>query len=296
MRIRVRTQTDPFLADAAPRSLYLSVAGLELHALEWGAPGARPVMMWHGLARNCRDFDPLARALSSEYRVIAVDQIGRGLSQWSPDPDTDYCLARYAGIAAAIADALGLGRFHWLGTSMGGALGICAASSALKGRIASLLVNDIGPTLPAPAKERIRTYVGAPPAFASMSALEAYLREAYRPFGHHSDAQWRHLAETSMRRLADGRVTTHYDPKIIRQFDVHPADYEQWPAYDALDLPVMVLHGIESDLLLPEIAAEMARRGPRAEIVEIQGAGHAPGLNTREQAAIVREFLNRTSL
>ena len=286
----------PEFMPAASRSLYLRCAGFEIHAVEWGDAAAPPVMMWHGLARNSRDFDWVARALASDFRIIAVDQIGRGLSEWSRDPDADYCLARYAGIAEALADGLGLQRFYWVGTSMGGALGIHAASGRLKGRIASLLVNDIGPTLPAPAVERIRSYVGKPPVFAGVSGLEAFMREAYRPFGPHSDAQWRHMAETLMRRLPDGQVTTHYDPKIVRQFDVHPADYEQWAAYDALDLPVMVLHGIESDLLLPGIAAEMARRGPRAEIVEIAGCGHAPGLNTAEQWKIVRRFIEKTSL
>lgn len=292
----MRSDPDLFLPSSAPRSLYLSCAGFEVHAFEWGAPTAPPVLMWHGLARNAHDFDALASAVSANYRVIAVDQIGRGLSEWSADPDADYCLARYGEVAHSLADALGLQRFHWVGTSMGGALGIHVASGRLKGRIASLLINDIGPTLPAPAVQRIRTYVGAPPVFARVSGLEAFMREAYRPFGAHSDAQWRQMAENLMRRLPDGQVTTHYDPKITRQFEVHPQDYEQWTAYDSLALPVMVLHGLESDLLLPEIAADMARRGPRAEVVEIAGCGHAPGLNTLPQCAIVRKFIEKTGL
>ena len=281
---------------AEPRALYLRCAGFEVHALEWGRADAPPVLMWHGLARNAHDFDVLARLLADEYRIIAVDQIGRGFSEWSCTPDADYCLARYVEIAEALADGLGLKRFHWVGTSMGGATGIRAASGRLKGRIASLLINDIGPTLPAPAVARIRAYVGKPPVFDGITGLETFMREAYRPFGPHSDAQWRAMAENLMRRLPDGRVTTHYDPAIVRQFEAHPVDYEQWEAYDSIAAPVMVLHGIESDLLLPDIAVAMAQRGPRAEIVEIAGCGHAPGLNTVPQSEIVRKFIEKTSL
>lgn len=292
--MRLGSGSDLFPPDAAPRSHYVRCEGFEVHALEWGKADLPPVMMWHGLARNARDFDILARTLAADYRVIAVDQIGRGLSSWSADPDADYGFARYGAIAEALADGLGLARFHWVGTSMGGALGIHVASARLRGRIAALLINDIGPTLPKPAVDRIRAYVGTPPVFDGISGLEAFMREAYRPFGPHSDAQWRAMAENLMRRLPDGRITTHYDPKIVRQFEVHPQDYEQWDAYDSLDLPVTVLHGIESDLLLPDIADEMARRGPRAQIIRIEGCGHAPGLNTLAQCALVRDFIDKT--
>jgi pimeloyl-ACP methyl ester carboxylesterase len=274
-----------------PRSDYRQINGLDVHVLEWGAADAPPVFLWHGLARTGRDFDPLAAALADRWRLICPDTPGRGLSQWSADPDRDYCMARYAALAAGLADALGLRHFAWVGTSMGGALGIAAAAGPLAGRITRLLLNDIGPGLPRPAFERIRGYIGQPPDFSTISEFESYLRQIYAPFGAHTDAQWRHMAETSARRLPDGRITTHYDPAIVRQMIVHPDDFEQWPAYDALRLPCLVLRGEVSDLLSPEMAAAMAARGPRARVVEVAGCGHAPALNTAAQIALVREFL-----
>jgi pimeloyl-ACP methyl ester carboxylesterase len=274
------------------QSFYTVCHGREIHYTEWGRPGAPPVLLWHGLARTGRDFDELAAALADRYQVFCPDQIGRGLSEWSPDPDQEYCLDFYAGIARAFADALGLDRLRWVGTSMGGALGIRAAATGLRGRIVSLVVNDIGPTLPAAAAERIRTYVGAPPEFARVSELEAYLRQIYAPFGPLTDAQWRRMAETSARRRQNGQVTTHYDPAIVRQLFVHPRDYEQWEHWDSLALPVLVLRGADSDLLLPEVAAAMTHRGPCARLVEFAGCGHAPALNVAAQIETVARFLD----
>jgi pimeloyl-ACP methyl ester carboxylesterase len=268
-------------------------AGFEIHAVQWGEDHLPPLLMMHGLARTGRDFDPIAAALSDRFRVICPDQIGRGFSQWSNDPDADYRFARYEQLAAALADTLQLERFLWLGTSMGGALGLHAAAGALRGRITAMVVNDIGPELPEAAVTRIRTYAGTPPVFPTMGAYEGFVRTAYRPFGEHTDAQWRHLAETTARRLSDGRITTHYDPQIVRQLDSD--DYDLWPRYDSLDLPMLVLRGAESDLLTADIATRMTPQGPRPEIVEIPGCGHAPGLNTPAQIALVADFLAKNT-
>lgn len=276
-----------------PRSQYLQAIGREVHYTQWGTPGSKPLVMWHGLARTGRDFDTIAEALSDRFHVICPDTIGRGLSQWSDEPDTDYCLDVYANQALAMVDALGFETVIWLGTSMGGSLGIRAGATTLKGRIEKMIINDIGPTFPETPFERIKAYVGSPPEFDTVSDIEAYFRTIYEPFGHHTDAQWRHLAESSMRRLPGGKITTHYDPAIVQQFFVHPDDFEQWDHYDALQCPTLTLHGVDSDLLLPDIAAEMARRGPRSEVVEIEGCGHAPGLVQAEHVALVREWLTR---
>ena len=280
-------------ATPCSRSVYTQVMGWEMHHTEWGQPDAPPLVLWHGLARTGRDFDDLAAALADTYRVICPDTIGRGMSQWTNDPDRDYCFAAYAQQAAAFADALGLGQFRFLGTSMGGALGIAAGATTLRGRISHMVLNDIGPTFPQQSFERIRTYIGAPPDFATVTELEAYFRTIYTPFGAHTDAQWRRMAETGMRRLPNGRVTTHYDPAIARQFFAHPRDFEQWDAYDALTMPILVLRGVNSDLLLPDVAKAMAQRGPQAEIAEVPGCGHAPALNVASQIETVRQFLAR---
>jgi pimeloyl-ACP methyl ester carboxylesterase len=284
------------LAVTVPASRYLTCAGREVHFMDWDAAGragatAEPVIAWHGLARTGRDMDPIAARLSARHRVICPDTIGRGLSQWSSDPAREYCLAFYERLAAELLDQLGIRSCLWLGTSMGGAIGLRAAAGALRGRIRRLVLNDIGPELAAPAVDRIRTYAGSPPAFATMGELEGYFRTVYRPYGWLPDAQWRALAETSARRLPDGRLTPHYDPAMVLQFEHHPDDYLQWSAWDALDLPVLVLRGESSDLLLPEVAEAMRTRGPRAVVATIPGCGHAPALNTPEQFALVERFL-----
>lgn len=274
----------------APRSRYLVCEGRELHVTEWGWQHAETIVAWHGLARTGRDMDHIAAHLSERWRVVCPDTLGRGLSQWSPDPSQEYCLAFYARLATSLVDQLGIDHCLWLGTSMGGAIGLHAAAGSLRGRIRRLVMNDIGPELAAPALQRIRSYAGNPPAFATVQELEAYFRTVYKPYGWLSDDMWRLLTETSVRRLPDGRVTPHYDPAMVRQFIDHPDDYTQWDAWDSLDIPVLCLRGESSDLLLPEVADAMRARGPRAVVVTIPGCGHAPALNTPEQYALVERF------
>jgi pimeloyl-ACP methyl ester carboxylesterase len=282
-------------------SHYLTCAGREIHYTEWGARHPRTVIAWHGLARTGRDMDELAGHLSSRgYRVICPDTIGRGLSQWSPLPQQEYCLAFFARIAAELFDQLGIDKAHWVGTSMGGAIGTVCASGLLdagmRQRIQSLTLNDNAPQLAQAAIGRIRAYAGSPPAFATVLELEAFFRQVYQPYGWLSDAQWRRLTETSTRRLPDGRVTPHYDPAMVQQFISHPDDYLIWDHYDALQLPVLCLRGADSDLVLPETVSEMLRRGPGLagllKVVEIKGCGHAPALNVPDQLAQVADFID----
>jgi pimeloyl-ACP methyl ester carboxylesterase len=280
-------------------SNYATCAGREIHYTEWGAGNATTVVAWHGLARTGRDMDELARSLADRFRVICPDTLGRGYSQWSPDPGNEYQLAFYARIAADLFEQLGITRAHWVGTSMGGAIGtICAGGllqPQLKGRIRSLVLNDNAPRLAAAAVARIRNYAGSPPAFETMAQLEAFFRQVYQPFGWLSDAQWRRLAETSMRRLPDGRVTPHYDPAMVRQFTDHPGDYDLWEHYDRIAVPVLLLRGTESDLVLRDASDEMLARGPGqrglTRVVEIAGCGHAPALNVPQQLGLVRAFI-----
>jgi pimeloyl-ACP methyl ester carboxylesterase len=274
-----------------PTSHYLVCEGREVHLTQWGAQHAEVVVAWHGLARTGRDMDDIAAHLAQRYRVICPDTIGRGLSQWSPLPDAEYQLSFYAAQALSLLDQLGVAQCHWLGTSMGGAIGLHAAAGVLHGRIQRLVMNDIGPELAAPAVARIRSYAGSPAAFATVGELEQYFRTIYQPYGVLTDAQWRRLTETSVRRLPDGRVTPHYDPAMVRQFIAHPTDYDQWDAWDALTIPVLVLRGQHSDLLLPDVADAMRQRGPRAVVATIADCGHAPALNTPEQFALVARFL-----
>lgn len=282
-------------------SRYVTCAGREIHYTEWGAENERTVIAWHGLARTGRDMDELAEQLSARFRVICPDTLGRGYSQWSPNPHDEYKLEFYARLAADLFDQLGIEQAHWVGTSMGGAIGtVCAAGlfqPRLKPRILSLVLNDNAPRLAEPALERIRAYAGNPPAFASMAELEAFFRQVYKPYGWMSDAQWRRLTETSTRRLPDGRVTPHYDPAMVRQFIDHPNDYDLWSHYDELRIPVLVLRGAESDLVLKDATDEMMLRGPGllglTRVVEVPGCGHAPALNVPEQLDLVTSFIEQ---
>jgi hypothetical protein len=287
-------------------SHYLSLLNREIHITDWAALGraddAPVVVAWHGLARTGRDMDELAQDLCAQgYRVICPDMLGRGLSQWSPAPDTEYCLAFYARLAEALFDRLGLLSAHWVGTSMGGAIGmVCAGGqvvASMKTRIRSLVLNDIAPELQASAIERIRSYAGQPPAFDTVLELEAFFRQVYMPYGWLSDAQWRRLTETSTRRLPDGRVTPHYDPAMVRQFIVHPNDYLIWDDYDHIEVPVLFLRGENSDLVTPATRDAMCQRGPGArgqlQCLEIAGCGHAPALNVPAHLDPIRDFIQR---
>ena len=283
-------------------SHYLTCAGRELHYTDWrpAAPVRGTVVAWHGLARTGRDMDELAAHLSARgWRVLCPDMVGRGLSQWAEHPKDEYCLAFYARIARELLVQLGIEHCHWVGTSMGGAIGTVAASGyfepELKKRIRSLTLNDNAPQLAQPAIERIKAYAGQPPAFDRVTELEAFLRTAYKPYGFLTDAQWRRLTETSTRRLPDGRVTPHYDPAIVGQFIHYPDDYLIWHHYDALDIPVLLLRGVDSDLVLKDTAEQMSTRGPGArgqlQWVEVPGCGHAPALNVAEQLKLVTDFI-----
>lgn len=285
-------------------SHYLRCAEREIHYTDWqpagGAPARGAVIAWHGLARTGRDMDELAAHLSSQgWRVVCPDTIGRGLSQWAAHPRDEYCLAFYARLAEELLAQLGIEQCHWVGTSMGGAIGTVAAAGllrpALARRICSLVLNDNAPELAQAAIERIKAYAGQPPVFDTVTELEGFLRSAYKPYGELTGAQWRRMAETSVRRLPDGRVTPHYDPAIVGQFVHHPDDYLIWQHYDALRIPVLLLRGAESDLVLKETAEQMTRRGPGAlgllQWQEVPGCGHAPALNVPQQLAWVENFI-----
>ena len=283
-----------------PTSNYAQLLGREIHWMDWGPKEGVAVIAWHGLARTGRDMDELAGHLSGHgFRVICPDTLGRGLSQWSPLPDDEYQLSFYARLAEALCDELRLERVHWVGTSMGGAIGTVCASGlfapSMKARIASLVLNDNAPELATVAVERIKAYAGNPPAFATVAELEAFFRTVYKPYGWLSDAQWRRLTETSTRRLPDGRVTPHYDPAMVRQFTAHDNDYLIWDHWDAIDIPVLCLRGVDSDLVLPAAVAEMHARGSGAagllQVIEVPDCGHAPALNVPAHLDPIEAFI-----
>jgi pimeloyl-ACP methyl ester carboxylesterase len=274
-----------------PRSTYIACGTHELHVTEWGDRNNPALVMWHGLARTGRDFDEAAQALSDSYFVICPDTLGRGLSSWARDVAIDYSYAAYGSHALAILDHYGIATTRWVGTSMGGLLGVTLAAGLLAGRISRLVVNDIGPWIPVEATGRIADYVGNPPHFDHVSELDGWLRTNYRPFGTNPETFWRRMADTSARRTDAGKVTVHYDPQIVTQLTLHRADLDCWPQWDALKTPTLLLRGAESDVLPKAVAEDMCARGPRPRLVEFEGFGHAPTLVADDQIAVLRRFL-----
>ena len=274
-----------------PRSTYVTAAGFEIHVTEWGDRQKPALVMWHGLARTGRDFDEAAAALCDTYFVICPDTLGRGLSSWARDFTQDYSYASFGRIAVQLLDHYRMESLRWIGTSMGGLIGVTLAAGALKGRITHLVVNDIGPDIPEAGTGRIASYVGNPPVYDTVGELEGWLRTNYAPFGNNTDAFWRRMADTSARRTNDGRVTVHYDPAIVSQFTHHKADLDVWDAYDAIEAKTLLIRGEASDVLSAGTAEEMVRRGPRPRLVTMPGCGHAPTLATDAEIALLRDFL-----
>lgn len=266
-------------------------AGLELSYLEHGPSSApRTVVCVHGLTRNAHDFDVLAGALAArDCRVLAIDVAGRGASGWLPDP-AQYDLPFYAAQIARLLDILGVAAVDWVGTSMGGLIGIVLAAGE-RPPMLRLVINDIGPAVPQAALEQIRSYLGLDLIFADMVELEAHLRLIHAGFGQLTDAQWRHLAVHSSRKTPEG-LRLHYDPSIRAPFmAVAAQDIDMWELWDRVRCPTFVLHGADSPLLTPAILQEMGRRGPPLQAVTLPGVGHAPALMADEQVAIIAGWL-----
>jgi len=261
--------------------------------LDWGDEhSSKIVVCAHGLTRCARDFDFLAQEIARRgYRVICPDVAGRGDSDWLKNP-MRYAVPTYARDMLALIARLELEWVHWVGTSLGGLIGMALAglpSSPVK----RLVLNDVGPVLTVAALQRIAEYVGKWPPLPTIEAAEAFVRSTSATFGPHTDSEWRFLTEHVVRRNADGSLRMHYDPAIAVPFtaDLPRRDVELWKFYDGVRCPTLVLRGERSDLLTRDTAAQMAARGPRARVVEIAGVGHAPTLIHADQIAIVRDFL-----
>jgi pimeloyl-ACP methyl ester carboxylesterase len=260
---------------------------------EWGEPAnPRIVICVHGLTRNGRDFDFLANALAADFRVVCPDVAGRGQSDWL-DSKSDYGYVQYmADMTALIARVTGGGEktLNWLGTSMGGLLGILMAATP-RNPIRKLIVNDAGMLVPKAALERLALYVGKDPRFATLDALEAHVRRISAPFGALTDEQWRHLTVHSAKEGADGSWALRYDPAIGDALSGELQDIDLSRYWDAITCPTLLLRGVDSDILLRETAEAMTQRGPKAKLVEFQAVGHAPMLMCDEQVTVVRDFL-----
>jgi len=300
----------------------------EIFYTDWGDPQAeRVIVCCHGLTRNGRDFDFLAQRLvrgfdvvpaesrhvdsrrswfsnlwrraeapaqpraPASVRVICPDVTGRGRSEWLRDP-ANYGYPQYMVDMAALIARLGVAQVDWIGTSMGGLIGMFLAASPST-PIRSLVVNDVGPVLPRAALLRIADYVGRDVRFADLAALEAHLRQIHASFGPLTDLQWRHLARHGHRFHADGSYGLAYDPGIALNVRAAVRDWDFWASWDAIACPALVLRGTQSDLLSAEVADAMSRRGPKADLASFDGIGHAPALMSSDQIETVVQWLAR---
>ena len=260
-----------------------------LRYVEWGDPAnPRVLLCVHGLTRNGRDFDHVARSLADAYRVVCPDMPGRGRSDWLRDP-VDYNYPVYTSDLTVLMARLGAENVDWLGTSMGGILGMMLA--AMPGSpVRKLVMNDVGCMIPKAALERIGKYLGKDPTYASIEALEADMRSA-SPFGELTPEQWRHLAITSSKQDEEGRWRFRYDPGIAVNFHAAaPVDVNLRAFWSAVHGPVLVIRGEHSDLLLASTLEEMRKR-PRTEALVVERTGHCPMLMDDKQVGAIRRFL-----
>jgi len=290
--------------------------------LDWGNHGAdHAVVCVHGLARNARDFDFLAADLARDCRVVCMDVAGRGDSEWLADKG-DYRFSTYLADAAALIARItspappayfgtlrsrgarrGPAHIDWVGTSMGGLIGMLLA--AKRGSpIRRLVLNDVGAFIPWSALYRLKGYVAGGGTYRSVEEAEAYLREACAAFGPLEDSQWRHLAEHSVVPVEGGRYRMRYDPGIADtmrghadpEFPLGPnflAGIDLWGTWAEIRCPTLILRGAESDVLSRETLAQMQELRPGVEVLELPGTGHAPALMSYDQVAAVREFVLR---
>lgn len=258
---------------------------------EWGDPdNPRVLVCVHGLTRNGRDFDYLAKSLCDEYRVVCPDVVGRGRSDWL-GVKSDYGFPLYVSDMVTLIARLNVPTVHWFGTSMGGLIGMALASQP-HSPITRMVLNDVGPVVTAASLRRINQYLGTAPVFPTMDEAESYIRMVGATFGDLSDADWSHLTAYSVRPV-EGGFGMIYDPGIADVFRQTPliADVDLWSVYNAIRCPVLAVRGAESDLLERSTLHQMAASGPRAEIVEVPEVGHAPMFMNDEQVSLVREFL-----
>lgn len=258
---------------------------------QWGqADNPRVLFCVHGLTRNGRDFDTLGAALCEDYRVLCPDVVGRGDSDWLRDP-VDYTYPQYCTDLASLMAACGASEVDWLGTSMGGLIGMLLAAQAGT-PIRRLVMNDVGPFLPKAALKRIAAYVGLDPKFENRQALEDYLHQIYAPFGPFTDAQWQRLVDSSQRETDEGKVALNYDPAIAVPLKSMPVqDVNLWPVWDQLSCPVLLIRGGKSDILTAETATEMAARHKQLTRVDYPDVGHAPTLMSDQQIHLIQDWL-----
>jgi len=271
----------------------LGISGFHrLHYTEWGPRDARrTIVCVHGYSGNARDFDALAAALAQNARVICLDVAGRGRSDWLGSA-LEYHFPQFLSDAAALVRRLGVERIDWVGTSMGGLLGLLFAAQP-GSPVRRLVLNDVGAFVPAGGLREIAQRLEAPERFQSLAEVERHVRSTHREWGEITDAQFRALARHHARRLPQGGYRLHYDPRIARLVRSVPFvdGLHFWDAWDRVQCPVLIVRGEHSAILPAQVAHRMVETHPDAELFEVEGAGHAPALMSAAEIARVRNFL-----
>ncbi|MBV7255327.1 alpha/beta hydrolase [Pacificimonas sp. WHA3] len=269
--------------------------GFEIGVRRWGEKAAPAVVLMHGLGGSSRNFDELAGQLSPHFYCVAPDMIGRGMSAWSAAPDRDYCFDVYERISVALVDQLGLNRLAWLGVSMGGALGMRLSAGALADRITALIVNDVGTQLNSDIADAIFKAMSVDTRFESIAALAGHMKNAFGAFGMRQSGKrtWVDMAINSARRRDDGAWSLHFDPAVAQQLRSHRGDFDLDEAFGALRAPLFLFRGSESNVLDEENAAAMIARHPNAQFNLVEGVGHAPLLDRREDVDAIIHFLSK---
>jgi len=263
---------------------------IAVHVWPNAMPDAVPVICVHGLTRNGRDFDALAQKVSATRPVYCPDMAGRGCSDDLPD-FMHYTMLQYMADLTSLIARTGAAQVDWVGTSMGGILGMLLAAQP-QSPIRRLVLNDVGPVIAQESLMRIGSYLAmGSPVCESLAQIEAHMRKIYASFGTLSDEMWRHMAETGTRKTAEGKLVMAYDPRLAQSFQSNNAEVNLWGLYDKITNPTLVLRGALSDLLTKETAREMTERGPCARLVEIEGVGHTPSLMSADQIQLVEDFL-----
>jgi len=291
------------------KSEFIIINGRSIHVRVYNPDGKKTVVCWHGLARNGFDFEILAGRLAENYRVICPDTIGRGLSQWAKDPIMEYNYPNYLAIAMGVCEYFNVNEMDWIGTSMGGLIGIFLASGPYKDKICRLIINDIGPEVPSDALARIIEYTsGTQPLFDTFFEFQDYLKELYGTWGERTSDQWNRMTEISFRRNHIGKFTVHFDPNIIQVPDETPDETEMsdkklpldetlptdilWQSFNAIVCPILLYHGLKSDVLTHDIVKRMKLSMPDMKVISFKDCGHAPGLHINKQIEPVIKFLS----
>lgn len=275
---------------------FVRVRELDIAVRIWNPNAPRTLIAWHGLARHGGDFSELAQQLGDKWRIIAPDTPGRGLSSWSLFPAHDYLYSHYITVALGVLDHFELQQVDWLGTSMGGLLGmLLAADPQHSKRIKRLILNDVGPELNKQGLIALSSYFGVAHRFSNFADFQTELKQHYASFGLTQEKEWRELALSSARRLPDGSWTYHFDPRIGEQF-IHDTPRDMWKEWANIRCPVMVIRGADSTLLDADTLTRMAKVQPSLKTLTAANCGHAPMLNQPEQVAPLHQFLDTATL